>query len=302
MTLVGSKILHYRILQEIGAGGMGIVYLAEDEKLHRRVALKFLAKSIQDDPDARDRLIREARAASALNHPNIVAIHAIETTPEAVFIVMEYVEGESIHKLVKAGQMTWQRAIDLAPQVLSALATAHDAGIVHRDIKSDNILLTPKGQIKVLDFGLARGRDATLLASRIGSSAGTPAYMSPEQVQGGEITERSDLFSFGVVLYEMLTGRFPVQGRARSRAHLLDRQRNADGDPYPQQVGAARAREHRDQAARKEPEGSLPERAGSHGRPAALGGGREGQGPPAAPGAHVRRLDRRRVDPAARVS
>jgi serine/threonine protein kinase len=212
MTLVGSKILHYRILQEIGAGGMGIVYLAEDEKLHRRVALKFLAKSIQDDPDARDRLLREARAASALNHPNIVAIHAIETTAEAVFIVMEYVEGESIHKLVKAGQMTWQRAIDLAPQVLSALATAHDAGIVHRDIKSDNILLTPKGQIKVLDFGLARGRDATLLASRTGSSAGTPAYMSPEQVQGGEITERSDLFSFGVVLYEMLTGRFPFKG------------------------------------------------------------------------------------------
>ena len=212
MTLVGSKILHYRILSEIGAGGMGIVYLAEDEKLHRRVALKFLAKSIQDDPDARDRLIREARAASALNHPNIVAIHAIETAPEHVFIVMEYVEGESIQRLVKDGRMTWQRAVELAPQVLSALSTAHDAGVVHRDIKSDNVLLTPKGQIKVLDFGLARGRDPAAFLSRIGSSAGTPAYMSPEQVQGGEITERSDLFSFGVVLYEMLTGRFPFKG------------------------------------------------------------------------------------------
>jgi serine/threonine protein kinase len=150
MTLVGSKILHYRILQEIGAGGMGIVYLAEDEKLHRRVALKFLAKSIQDDPDARERLMREARAASALNHPNIVAIHAIETTPERVFIVMEYIEGESIHTLVKSGKMTWQRAAEIAPQVLSALATAHDAGVVHRDIKSDNIVLTPKGQVKVV--------------------------------------------------------------------------------------------------------------------------------------------------------
>ena len=212
MTLVGSKILHYRILQEIGAGGMGIVYLAEDEKLHRRVALKFLAKSIQDDPAARDRLIREARAASALNHPNIVGIHAIEAADDRVFIVMEYVEGESLHKLVKAGKITWQRALEIAPQILSALATAHDAGVVHRDIKSDNILLTSKGQVKVLDFGLARGRDASLTVTRTGSSAGTPAYMSPEQVRDEPVDERSDLFSFGVVFYEMLTGRIPFKG------------------------------------------------------------------------------------------
>ncbi len=212
MTLVGSKILHYRILQEIGAGGMGIVYLAEDDKLHRRVALKFLAKSIQDDPGARDRLIREARAASALTHPNIVAIHAIETPSDQVFIAMEYIEGESIRSLVKSGKMTWQRAVELAPQILSALATAHEAGVVHRDIKSDNIVLTPKGQVKVLDFGLARGRDAAAYVSRVGSSAGTPAYMSPEQVQGAEMDARSDLFSFGVVLYEMLTGRMPFKG------------------------------------------------------------------------------------------
>jgi TolB-like protein/predicted Ser/Thr protein kinase len=212
MTLVGSKILHYRVLQELGAGGMGIVYLAEDEKLHRRVALKFLAKSIQDDPDASERLIREARAASALNHPNIVGIHAIETAPDHVFIVMEYVEGESLHSLVKRGEITWQRAVELAPQILSAIATAHDAGIVHRDIKSDNIVLTPKGQVKVLDFGLARGRDTTAYVTRAGSSAGTPAYMSPEQVQSGDVDQRSDLFSFGVVFYEMLTGRMPFKG------------------------------------------------------------------------------------------
>ncbi|HEU4929893.1 MAG TPA: protein kinase [Candidatus Krumholzibacteria bacterium] len=212
MTLVGSKILHYRILQEIGAGGMGIVYLAEDEKLHRRVALKFLAKSIQDDPAARDRLMREARAASALNHPNIVATHAIETADDRVFIVMEYVEGDSLHKLVKAGKITWQRALEIAPQILSALSTAHDAGIVHRDIKSDNILLTSKGQVKVLDFGLARGRDPSVFITRSGSSAGTPAYMSPEQVRDEPVDERSDLFSFGVVLYEMLTGRMPFKG------------------------------------------------------------------------------------------
>ena len=212
MTLVGSKILHYRILQEIGAGGMGIVYLAEDEKLHRRVALKFLAKSIQDDPAARDRLMREARAASALNHPNIVGMHAIEATDDHVFIVMEYVEGESLHKLVKAGKITWQHALEIAPQILSALATAHDAGVVHRDIKSDNILLTSKGQAKVLDFGLARGRDASLTVTRTGSSAGTPAYMSPEQVREEPVDERSDMFSFGVVFYEMLTGRMPFKG------------------------------------------------------------------------------------------
>ncbi len=212
MTLIGSKILHYRILQELGAGGMGIVYLAEDEKLHRRVALKFLAKSIQDDADARERLIREARAASALSHPNIVAIHAIETTPERVFIVMEYVEGESLHSLIKRGEITSQRAVELAAQILSALATAHDAGVVHRDIKSDNIVLTPKGQIKVLDFGLARGRDAAAFVTKVGSSAGTPAYMSPEQIQSGEVDHRSDLFSFGVVFYEMLTRRMPFKG------------------------------------------------------------------------------------------
>jgi serine/threonine protein kinase len=119
MTLVGSKILHYRILEEIGAGGMGVVYLAEDEKLHRQVALKFVSKSIQTDRDARDRLIREARAASALNHPNIVSIHAIEETPEHIFIAMEYVQGDSVHDLVKRREITWQRALELAPQILS---------------------------------------------------------------------------------------------------------------------------------------------------------------------------------------
>jgi eukaryotic-like serine/threonine-protein kinase len=212
MTLVGSKILHYRILSEIGAGGMGVVYLAEDEKLHRQVALKFVAKSIQTDADARGRLIREARAASALNHPNIVSIHAIEETPEHIFIVMEYVQGDSLHTLVKRREMTWQRALELAPQILSALAAAHERGVVHRDIKSDNVILTAKGQAKVLDFGLARGRDAAAHVTRAGSSAGTPAYMSPEQIQGDDVDQRSDLFSFGVAFYEMLTGRMPFKG------------------------------------------------------------------------------------------
>jgi serine/threonine protein kinase/tetratricopeptide (TPR) repeat protein len=141
-----------------------------------------------------------------------VATHAIEETPEHIFIAMEYVEGQSLRSIVKRGEMTWERALELAPQILAALSTAHEHDIVHRDVKSDNILLTPKGQLKVLDFGLARGRDASAYVSRVGSSAGTPAYMSPEQVQDGEVDHRSDLFSFGVVLYEMVTGRMPFKG------------------------------------------------------------------------------------------
>jgi TolB-like protein/predicted Ser/Thr protein kinase len=216
MTLVGSKILHYQILSEIGAGGMGVVYLAEDEKLHRKVALKFINQAIQDDPGSRERLVREARAASRLNHPNIVAIHAIEETPEHIFIVMEFVEGESLRDIVRRGEMTWERAVELAPPILSALAMAHEHGLVHRDIKSDNILLTPKGQPKVLDFGLARDHEPSAFVTSVGSSAGTPAYMSPEQVQESEVDQRSDLFSFGVVLYELATGRMPFKGQHQS--------------------------------------------------------------------------------------
>jgi non-specific serine/threonine protein kinase len=213
--MIGNRILHYSIIEQIGEGGMGEVYLAEDERLHRRVALKFLRRSIREDAEARERLVREARAASGLSHPNIVSIHAIEETDEHIFIVMEYVRGESLHQLVKKGEVSIERALEVSRQVLSALAAAHEAGIVHRDIKSDNVIITEEGQAKVLDFGLARAGGAAGM-TRSGSSLGTPAYMSPEQVQGLEIDQRSDLFSFGVVLYEMLAGRLPFTGEHES--------------------------------------------------------------------------------------
>ncbi|MDH3199039.1 MAG: protein kinase, partial [Candidatus Krumholzibacteria bacterium] len=213
--MIGSQILHYKILEQLGEGGMGEVYLAEDTRLHRRVALKFVHKRIREDPEARERLIREARAASGLNHPNIVSIHAIEETPEHVFIVMEYVEGDSIRDLVKRGALPLERALEAAAQVLRALSVAHGAGIVHRDVKSDNVFIDRAGQVRVLDFGLARSHDLAAI-SRTGSSAGTPAYMSPEQVQGGSVDHRSDLFSFGVVLYEMVAGQLPFRGEHES--------------------------------------------------------------------------------------
>ncbi len=213
--MIGTKVLHYNIIEKIGEGGMGEVFLAEDEKLHRRVALKFLHGDFQHDAEAHERLFREARSASKLSHPNIVAIHAIEETDDHVFIAMEHVRGESLRKLVRAGNVDIDRALEIAPQILAALASAHETSVVHRDIKSDNIVITESGHAKVLDFGLAKAKGAASV-TRHGSSAGTPAYMSPEQVQGGGVDHRSDLFSFGVVLYEMLTGRMPFKGEHES--------------------------------------------------------------------------------------
>ena len=209
--MIGSKILHYQVLEKLGEGGMGEVYLAEDTRLHRRVALKFLHQSIREDEAARERLIREARSASQLNHPNIVATHAIEEADDHVFIVMEYVDGQSLKDLIRSGSLTEADAFKLARQILDALGAAHELDIVHRDIKSDNILITPKGESRVLDFGLARSRGVSSV-TQFGSSAGTPAYMSPEQIQSEDVDQRADLFSFGVVLFEMFTGHVPFKG------------------------------------------------------------------------------------------
>jgi serine/threonine protein kinase/tetratricopeptide (TPR) repeat protein len=213
--MIGKRILHYDITEKLGEGGMGEVYLADDTRLDRQVALKFLNRTFREDTQAHDRLVREARSASQLGHTNIVSIHAIEETDEHLFIVMEYVKGRSLRDVVRTGEITPDLALDYGNQILEALAAAHDKGIVHRDIKSDNIKLTPEGQIKVLDFGLARSID-TAEISRTGSSAGTPAYMAPEQVQGESADHRSDLFSFGVVFYEMLTTRRPFRGEHES--------------------------------------------------------------------------------------
>jgi serine/threonine protein kinase/tetratricopeptide (TPR) repeat protein len=213
--MIGSKILHYQITEKLGEGGMGEVFLAEDERLHRRVALKFLNRSFREDREAHDRLVREARAASQLSHANIVSIHAIEETDDHLFIVMEYVEGRSLRDVIKTGEIDTDTALDYAGQILAGLASAHEKDLVHRDIKSDNIKVTDRGVVKVLDFGLARSA-GTADDTRYGSSAGTPAYMAPEQVHGEKADRRSDMFSFGVVFYEMLAGRRPFRGQHES--------------------------------------------------------------------------------------
>ncbi|HEV2802795.1 MAG TPA: protein kinase [Pyrinomonadaceae bacterium] len=225
---VGQSIKHYRIVEKLGQGGMGEVYRAEDIKLGRHVAIKLLPGDARRDTIARLRLAREARSASALNHPNIVTIHSVDDHDGFDFIVMEYVEGETLRAMAARGPLPLSLLLDVGAQVADALAAAHAIGIIHRDIKSENILLTPRGQVKVLDFGLAKLVDAsagydretlvsTTAPTRIdltgaGIVIGTIFYMSPEQTRGEALDARSDIFSFGCVLYEMATGHLPFRG------------------------------------------------------------------------------------------
>jgi serine/threonine protein kinase/Tfp pilus assembly protein PilF len=218
--MIGETILHYKILEKLGEGGMGVVYLAEDTKLKRNVAIKFLPKHIAANMEERKRFEVEAQAAASLNHPNIATIHAIEQIDDQSFLVMEYVEGSTVKKLIEgdAKYFIVKNVLEIAIQVCEGLEAAHEKGIVHRDIKSDNIMLTPKGKIKIMDFGLAKVKGGTKL-TEIGSTVGTAAYMSPEQAQGEDVDHRSDIFSLGVVLYEMLTTRLPFD--AEHQAALI---------------------------------------------------------------------------------
>ena len=219
--MIGQTVSHYRILGKLGGGGMGVVYEAEDLKLGRHVALKFIPENLTGDPKALERFEREARAASQLNHPNICTIHGIEENNGHPFIVMEKLEGQSLKQRINGQAMDLEPVLDISIQVAEALAASHAKGIVHRDIKPANIFLTPSGQVKVLDFGLAKlvhnlgtdddaGADNSLTA--VGVIPGTAVYMSPEQARGETIDGRSDLFSFGVVMYEMSTGKKPFTG------------------------------------------------------------------------------------------
>jgi serine/threonine protein kinase/Flp pilus assembly protein TadD len=209
--MIGKIISHYKILEKLGEGGMGVVYKAQDTKLDRIVALKFLPQHLTSDPVEKERFVHEAKAASALNHPNITTIYEIDEFEGQMFIVMEYCEGRTLKRIIEKETLSVRKVLDIGIQICEGLVVAHEKGIVHRDIKSDNIMLTPRGQVKIMDFGLAKLKGATKL-TKTRSTLGTAAYMSPEQAQGEEVDQRSDIFSFGVVLYEFLTGRLPFEG------------------------------------------------------------------------------------------
>ena len=210
--MINQTISHYKILKKLGEGGMGEVYLAEDAELHRKVALKFLSPHLVSDADFKTRFKREAQAAAALNHPNIITIYEVAEYEGRSFIAMEYVEGGSLRKLLAENELPVGKVIDLTMQICEGLGKAHEAGIVHRDMKSENILVTNDGRVKILDFGLAKLKAAATKLTKTDATLGTLHYMSPEQARGEVVDQRSDLFSVGVILYELLARQFPFKG------------------------------------------------------------------------------------------
>ena len=236
--LVGKQVGQYRIERVLGEGGMGVVYLAEDVRLGRTVALKALAPKYVSDPARRERLRREARAAASLTHPGIATVYALEEFDGQIFIAGEYVPGETLREELARGPLSALRTIETALGVARALSAAHDRGIVHRDLKPENIVRTGSGEVKILDFGLARFRDSPAALAHLtdaGMILGTPAYMSPEQIRGTTVDGRSDLFSLGIVLYELVSGVHPFAGSdpASTIARILEAEPARLGDLPP---------------------------------------------------------------------
>jgi serine/threonine protein kinase/tetratricopeptide (TPR) repeat protein len=209
--MIGETILHYKILEKLGEGGMGVVYLAEDLNLERKVAIKFLPKQVAGSSEEKERFKIEAKAAAALNHSNIATIYSIEELDSEVFIVMEYIDGTELKDKIKLGSISVEEATKIVIQIAEGLEAAHKKGIVHRDIKSQNIMITGEGKVKIMDFGLAKMKENSQI-TKYGTTVGTTAYMSPEQARGEEVDYRADIWSFGVVLYEVLTRQLPFKG------------------------------------------------------------------------------------------
>src|SRR3989339_2105157 len=207
--MIGQTISHYKILEKLGEGGMGVVYKAQDTPLDRLVALKFLPDHVAVGSAELERFVQEAKAAAGLSHPNICTIYGIEEADKKHFIVMEFVDGQTLQE--KKSSLSMKQALDIGIQIAEGLAAAHEKGIVHRDIKPENIMIRKDGRVQIMDFGLAKLRGASRLTKE-GSTVGTAGYMSPEQVQGQETDHRSDIFSLGVLLYEMLTSQPPFKG------------------------------------------------------------------------------------------
>jgi eukaryotic-like serine/threonine-protein kinase len=267
-TSIGAKLAHYEIVRQIGAGGMGEVYLAKDKKLDRRVAIKILNGKFNQQQSNVERFIKEAKAASALNHPNILVIHEIGESGAAKFIVSEYVEGKTLREILNGKTLTLAETLDIAVQIASALSAAHSSKIVHRDIKPENVVVRPDGLVKILDFGLAKlVEDKTKSLVDLEQSTarqnetskgvilGTVNYMSPEQARGQKVDERTDIFSFGVLLYEMITGRTPFAAASVSEtfANLINKEppplaRFAENvPPELQRIVAKTLRKNRDE-------------------------------------------------------
>ena len=209
--MLGKTISHYKIIEKLGEGGMGVVYKAEDTKLKREVAIKFLPHHVVANTEEKQRFEIEAQAAAALNHPNIATIHAIEESENKVFIVMEFINGTELKEMINKALPTVDDTLNIIEQIAEGLKAAHQKGIIHRDIKSSNIMITPSGRIKIMDFGLAKvGGNSQI--TRLGTTLGTTAYMSPEQARGEQVDHRTDIWSSGIIFYEMLTGELPFKG------------------------------------------------------------------------------------------